>query len=253
MFTAIMTPFDFVLIACTIISTSFISGLFGMAGGMILVGVLLVYFDVATGMVIFSIIQFVANGWRAVLWARFVIWRIFFVYVAGAVISFGIMRYVAIIPSKAMVYIGLGALPFLIELLPAKARPNIEWRGVPFLTGVLTTVIQLLTGVGGMFLDIFFQKSMLDRKTTIATKAVTQTFSHVVRAALFWLVRRGRGCGAAMDLCARHRALDRWHDACRAGSRAHDRRRVPPVDAARDLRGQRGLSRARRDADLERV
>ena len=80
-----MTPFDFVLIACTIISTSFISGLFGMAGGMILVGVLLVYFDVATGMVIFSIIQFVANGWRAVLWWRFVLWRIFFVYVSGAV------------------------------------------------------------------------------------------------------------------------------------------------------------------------
>src|ERR1041385_3275790 len=102
-----MTPFDFVLIACTIISTSFISGLFGMAGGMILVGVLLVYFDVATGMVIFSIIQFVANGWRAVLWVRFVIWRIFFVYVAGAVISFAIMRSIAIIPSKAMVYLGL--------------------------------------------------------------------------------------------------------------------------------------------------
>ena len=46
-------------------------------------------------------------------------------------------------------------------------------------------MIQLLTGVGGLFLDIFFQKSMLDRKTTIATKAVTQTFSHVVRAVYF--------------------------------------------------------------------
>jgi uncharacterized membrane protein YfcA len=180
-----MTPFAFVLIACTIISTSFISGLFGMAGGMILVGVLLVYFDVPTGMVIFSVIQFVANGWRAVLWSRFVLWRIFFVYVSGAVISFAIMRTVAIVPSKAAVYLGLGILPFLIELLPLKARPNIEWRGVPFITGVLTTVIQLLTGVGGLFLDIFFQKSMLDRKTTIATKAVTQTFSHVVRAVYF--------------------------------------------------------------------
>ena len=180
-----MTPFDFVLIACTIITTSFISGLFGMAGGMILVGVLLVYFDVATGMVIFSIIQFVANGWRAVLWWRFVLWRIFFVYVAGAVISFAIMRYVAIIPSKAMVYLGLGLMPFAIELLPRRLHPNIEWRGVPFITGVLTTVIQLLTGVGGLFLDIFFQKSMLDRKTIIATKAVTQTFSHVVRAVYF--------------------------------------------------------------------
>jgi uncharacterized membrane protein YfcA len=180
-----MTPFSLTLIGFTIISTSFISGLFGMAGGMILVGVLLVYFDVATAMVIFSIIQFVANGWRAVLWSRFVLWRIFFVYVLGAVLAFAVMRYVAIIPSKAAVYLGLGLLPFAIELLPVRARPNIEWRGVPFVTGVLTTVIQLLTGVGGLFLDIFFQKSLLDRKTTIATKAVTQTFSHVVRVVYF--------------------------------------------------------------------
>jgi uncharacterized protein len=180
-----MTPFAFFIIGFAIFSTSFVSGLFGMAGGMILVGVLLAYFDVATAMVVFSIIQFVANGWRAVLWWRFVLWRIFFVYVLGAVLSFAVMRYVAIVPSKAAVYLGLGLLPFLIELLPAKARPNIEWRGVPFVTGVLTTVIQLLTGVGGLFLDIFFQKSVLDRKTTIATKAVTQTFSHVVRAVYF--------------------------------------------------------------------
>src|ERR1043165_3766032 len=180
-----MTLLPLTLIGLTIVSTSFLSGLFGMAGGMILVGVLLVYFDVATGMVIFSIIQFVANGWGAVLWWRFVKWRIFFVYVVGAVISFAIMRYVAIVPSKAAVYLSLGLLPFLIELLPARARPNIEWRGVPFLTGFLTTIIQLLTGVGGLFLDIFFQKSALDRKTTIATKAVTQTFSHVVRAVYF--------------------------------------------------------------------
>src|SRR2546430_7936727 len=112
-----MTPFDFVLIACAIISTSFISGLFGMAGGMILVGVLLVYFDVATGMVIFSIIQFVANGWRAVLWWRFVLWRILFVYVLGAVIPFAVIRYVAVIPSKGDVYLGLGALRFAFELV----------------------------------------------------------------------------------------------------------------------------------------
>src|ERR1043166_10022625 len=180
-----MTPLSLAIIGFPILSTSFLSGLFGMAGGMILVGVLLAYFDVATGMVVFSIIQFVANGWRAVLWWRFVLWRIFFVYLLGAVLSFAVMRYVAIVPSKAAVYLGLGLLPFLIELLPAKARPNIEWRGVPFITGVLTTVVQLLTGVGGLFLDIFFQKSTLDRKTTIATKAVTQTFSHVVRAVYF--------------------------------------------------------------------
>jgi uncharacterized membrane protein YfcA len=84
-----------------------------------------------------------------------------------------------------MVYLALGLMPFMVEALPRTMRPNIEWRGVPFVTGMLTTVIQILAGVGGLFLDIFFQKSMLDRKTTNATKAVTQTLSHVVRAAYF--------------------------------------------------------------------
>ena len=135
-----------------------------MAGGMILVGVLLVYFDVATGMLIFSIIQFVANGWRAVLWRRFVLWRIFFVYVLGALLSFAVMRYVAIVPSKAVVYLGLGLMPFAIEMLPGRPRPNIEWRGVPFLTGVLTTIIQFLTGVGGLFLDISSRRACLTAK-----------------------------------------------------------------------------------------
>ena len=134
-------------------------------------------------------------------------WRIFFVYVRGARARRSrSCAIVAIVPSKAAVYLALGLLPFLIELLPARARPNIEWRGVPFLTGLLTTIIQLLTGVGGLFLDIFFQKSTLDRKTTIATKAVTQTFSHVVRAVYFgsfvgiadavplWTVRAGDRC-----------------------------------------------------------
>src|ERR1700694_721897 len=95
------------------------------------------------------------------------------------------MRFVAIVPNKMTVYLALGLMPFMVEALPASWRPNIEWRGVPFITGVLTTIIQFLAGVGGLFLDIFFQKSKLDRKTTNATKAVTQTFSHVLRAIYF--------------------------------------------------------------------
>jgi uncharacterized membrane protein YfcA len=180
-----MTAISLALIGATIVLSSFISGVFGMAGGMVLLGVLLVYFDVATGMVLFSLIQLAANGWRALVWRRYVIWPIFYHYVAGSLVAFAVMRYVAFIPNKMMVYLALGLMPFLVEALPASLRPNIEWRGVPFVSGVLTTIIQFLAGVGGLFLDIFFQKSTLDRKTTNATKAVTQTFSHVLRAIYF--------------------------------------------------------------------
>jgi hypothetical protein len=102
-------------------------------------------------------------------------------------------------------------------------RPNIEWKGVPLLTGVAATVVQVLAGVGGLFLDIFFQKSTLDRKTMIATKAVTQTFSHVVRVVYFGsFVGRRRallGNGAGDPAC------DRGHVARASRARAHDRSR----------------------------
>ena len=95
-------------------------------------------------------------------------------------------------------------------------------------------MIQFLAGVGGLFLDIFFQKSMLDRKTTNATKAVTQTFSHVVRAAYFGSLA---GVGDLQFVV--------WVPGDRAGAgrrvaravraRAHDRSRLPAMDARHHL------------------
>jgi uncharacterized membrane protein YfcA len=80
------------LIGATIIVSSFLSGVFGMAGGMVLLGVLLVFLDVASTMILFSIIQFFANGWRAVQWWGFVRWRIFWLYCFGAGVAFAALR-----------------------------------------------------------------------------------------------------------------------------------------------------------------
>jgi uncharacterized membrane protein YfcA len=180
-----MTPTALAVIGVTIVLSSFVSGVFGMAGGMVLLGVLLNYLDVATAMILFSIIQLFTNGWRVVQWRSYVLWPIFWWYTVGAMLAFAALWTVAFVPDKAMVYLALGLMPFLVEALPTAWRPSIEWRGVPILTGALASVVQILAGVGGLFLDMFFQRSTLDRKTTNATKAVTQTFSHVLRMLYF--------------------------------------------------------------------
>ena len=180
-----MTASAMAVIGGTIVFSSFLSGVFGMAGGMVLLGVLLIYLDVATAMILFSIIQFVSNGWRAVHWRMFVRWRIFFMYVAGSLLAFACMRFVEFVPDKGTVYLLLGGMPFVIEALPKWMRPNIEWRGVPFLSGIVITLIQFFSGVGGLILDIFFQKSGFDRKTVMGTKSVAKTFSNILRALYF--------------------------------------------------------------------
>jgi uncharacterized protein len=190
-----MTLATLAVLGLTIIATSFIAGVFGMAGGMILLGVLLLYFDVATAMVVFSLLQFSANVSRVILWRNYVIWPIFVGFVIGAVLAFAVMSAVAFVPNKAMVYLVLGAIPLAVDLLPKAWRPNIEWRGVSYLSGFSTTVVQLIAGSGGLFLDLFFQKSTIDRRATVATKAVAHTFGHVCRLGYFIPL----GGGAAFD------------------------------------------------------
>jgi uncharacterized membrane protein YfcA len=50
--------------AAAIVSTSFISGIFGMAGGMILLGILLAFMPLAPAMVLHGLVQMASSGWR---------------------------------------------------------------------------------------------------------------------------------------------------------------------------------------------
>ena len=175
-------------IGLAVFMASFVSGVFGMAGGMIMLGVLLIFFDVPTAMVMFSLLAIAGNVWRVGQWWRYINWSILSAYAVGGLFAVFVLRLVAFVPSKAMVYLILGLMPYAVEVLPRRHHPNIEWRGVPLLTGFATTAIQLVAGNGGLFLDVFFQKSTLDRKTTVATKAICGTIGNAARMLYFGTV-----------------------------------------------------------------
>jgi uncharacterized membrane protein YfcA len=181
----LLSPIALAVISATVVATSFLSGIFGMAGGMILLGVLLVFLDVAPAMVLFGSIQAVANGWRAVLWLRFVRWDLVWRYVIGSVLAFLVLRTVAFLPDKALVYFFIGVLPFAVYSLPTKLAPDITRRGFPYLCGSVIMLVQLFGGAAGHLLDQFFQASDLDRKTIVATKGFTQVVAHLFRIAYF--------------------------------------------------------------------
>src|SRR5262245_37778638 len=167
-----LAPFALAVIAVSVLATSFISGLFGMAGGMILLGVLLIFMDVAPAMVLFGIIQMVSNSWRATLWFRYVNWGIVWRFLIGSTTVFLLMRSVALLPSKATLYFTLGLLPLAAYLVPKRVSLDITRPGVPYFAGCLIIVLQLMAGAAGHILDVFFQRSRRGRKTTVATQAV---------------------------------------------------------------------------------
>ncbi|MCX7324346.1 MAG: TSUP family transporter [Hyphomicrobiales bacterium] len=180
-----LTPLTLILAGISVLATSFLSGVVGMAGGMILMGILLLLMDVTAAMVLHGVTQTASNGWRALLWRAHINWRIILGYAVGSFAMFLLMKAMAHVPDKSLVYIAMGLTPFLVELVPAGWRPDVMRRGGSVLCGAVVMLVQLMAGVAGNVLDIFFQKSNLDRKTIVATKAASQTMAHVQRVAFF--------------------------------------------------------------------
>lgn len=174
-----------------VLATSFISGILGMAGGMILMGILLALMPVSAAMVVHGTTQFASNGWRALLWRRHIDWRVFRGYAIGALVALAAFSALQLVLSPAMVLIVLGLTPFSVYLLPRKLQLNVDRRGHAGACGLICMAVQLLSGVSGPLLDTFFLSSALDRKAVVATKAAVQTLSHAARIAFFGVVLAG--------------------------------------------------------------
>src|SRR5260370_16484408 len=119
-----MTPVLIAALGALMVATAFLSGLFGMAGGLILIGVLLALMPLPTAMVLHAITQMASNGWRALLWRAHIRWRPVFVYLIGCALALGawsIMRYV---PDKPVALLLLWVTPFMARLIPARIQPT---------------------------------------------------------------------------------------------------------------------------------
>lgn len=180
-----LSPAALLLLGLSVLATSFLSGVFGMAGGLILLGICLVLLDVAPAMVLHGSTQFAANGWRATLWRDHIVWPILWRYTLATIAVYLVMRYFSFLPDKAVIYILLGVMPFATDLLPKKYTPDIQRRGAPWLCGGVVALIQILAGIGGNIVDVFFQNSKLDRRQIVATKSATQAVGHSMRVLYF--------------------------------------------------------------------
>ena len=173
------------ILAVAALATSFISGVLGMAGGLVLMGVLLALMPVPAAMLLHGITQFAANGWRALMWRRQVDWRVFRGYALGAIAVLALFALVRIVVSKPAALIAMGLTPFVTLALPERLHLNVERRGHPFGCGIVCSALSLTAGVSGPILDAFFVRSAMTRHAVVATKAMTQGLSHLLKIAYF--------------------------------------------------------------------
>ncbi len=169
----------FILIA--ILITSFVSGILGMAGGMILIGVLSFLLPITSAMILHGVTQMASNGFRAFLLRQSIRFKVLPTYILGALLGFSLFSLLKFVPSKSFVLIAVGLFPFIALLIPKRIPIDIMRGHNSFLCGIIVTTAQMLAGASGPILDVFFINSSLNRHEIIATKAITQTIGHLIK------------------------------------------------------------------------
>ena len=177
--------FLFVVIVLSTFATAFLSSIFGMLGGLILMGILVSILSVGPAMVLHGLIQTTSNGYRAWLNRRDIKWEIIWTLLLGSLISLIFLFFIAFQPSEILIIFALGVLPYIAWLVPKELSLDITKPFISIVAGGVVVFTNLIAGVGGPLLDVFFQRVDMTRHEVVATKAVAQTIGHISKIVFF--------------------------------------------------------------------
>jgi uncharacterized membrane protein YfcA len=174
-----------VIVVVASLVTAFLSSIFGMLGGLILMGILVSLMKVGQAMILHGLIQMTSNGYRAWLNRKDINWKIIGTLSIGNILGLVILFFVAFEPERITVLLALGILPYIAWAMPSNFAFDVTKTPVGILAGIVVVGTNLLAGVGGPILDIFFQRVEMTRHQVVATKAVAQFLGHVSKVIFF--------------------------------------------------------------------
>ncbi len=174
-----------VIVIVATLATAFLSSIFGMLGGLILMGVLVSLMSVGPAMILHGLIQMTSNGYRAWLNKKEIDWKIVSTILIGNILAMATLFFIAFVPDRITVLLALGILPYIAWAMPNNLALDVTKTPIGILAGFVLVGTNLLSGVGGPLLDIFFQRVEMTRHQVVATKAVAQFLGHVSKVIFF--------------------------------------------------------------------
>ena len=172
------------VVACFVTAT--ISGILGMAGGVTLLGVMTALLPAPVVVPLHGIVQLASNWTRTWAFRKHVRWPIFFAFmlpaVLGVAIAANIWADLELTWFKA--WIGAFILAFLVwrKYKPKLRHPPLWSYAV---LGLAAGLLAIFVGATGPFLAPFFLRDDFDNEEVIATKAVCQTWLHLLKIPAF--------------------------------------------------------------------
>ena len=172
------------VVAC--FATATISAILGMAGGVTLLGVMTALMPARVVVPIHGVVQLASNWTRTWAFRKHVRWSILFTFMAPAVLGVAIagLLWSEMKLTWFRAWVGAFILFFLLwrRYQPTLRNPPIWSYGI---LGFTAGLLSIFVGATGPFLAPFFLRDDFDNEQVIATKAVCQTWLHLLKIPAF--------------------------------------------------------------------
>lgn len=164
--------------------TSCISGAIGMAGGMILLTIMLPFFPPTVLIPLHGSVQLVSNGFRLAINFKALDKSIFILAFLGSFI--GAFFAEKVIWSVQGEYYQLLLAVFIITItwMP-KLRNSWNFKGRFFVLGGFSSFASIVFGITGPLLAPFFLSEKLKPQQIVATKASIQFVGHILKLSIY--------------------------------------------------------------------
>jgi uncharacterized protein len=181
--------FDIIVLSIAAIFTAIISATVGMAGGTVLLSILLFYYSPATAIPLHAFNQLVSNARRSWLLRAHVHHAYLYSFCMGALIGNGTAAWLI---KETLTFTHAPLLISLViaySLFKPKKMPSLRFQRLGFfLAGIFLGFIGMFVGATGLILGSLFVREDLSKEQIMATQGAIQSFSHGLKVIGFlWI------------------------------------------------------------------
>jgi uncharacterized membrane protein YfcA len=183
---------DLSILCAVAVLTATLSAIIGMAGGITLLSVMLLFFEPLVAIPLHGVIQLVSNSSRSIAQRSHIDWGILWRFSAMLLpMGFlGLALAESLPPTVARALIGAFVLlatwrPKWLLIGAHPERSDVHRRF--FTLGGIVGVLNFTVGAAGPLIAPFFLQIGLTRQALIGTKAACQTAGHLTKIAVFGL------------------------------------------------------------------
>jgi uncharacterized membrane protein YfcA len=185
-----LDPLSLAILAAAALATSILSAILGMAGGIVLLSVMLLFLEPLVAIPLHGVVQLVSNSSRAWIQRRHVepgiVWRYSIFLLPFGFAGLGLAR--ALAPAVVRAAIGVFVLLatwrpswLLFGTHPERTHPTRRFLWLGAAVGFLNTTV----GATGPLIAPFFLDIGLSRQALVGTKAACQSLGHVAKLIVF--------------------------------------------------------------------